>query len=228
MSTEFAEELLPISGLQHLAFCPRQCALIHIERLWTENVHTAEGRVMHERAHSGDSETRGDLRITRGLPLLSRRLGLSGVADVVEFHRDDNSPLRIPKQKGTWSVYPVEYKKGKRKKDSYDEIQLCAQALCLEEMLDVSIPAGSLFYGKTRSRTEVGFSETLRKETERLAVEFHELMRTGLTPPPVLRPCCESCSLYDDCMPDIPGQKSASTYLLGMIDENLKDHIPST
>ncbi len=215
-----SEELLPISGLQHLAFCARQCALIHLERAWTENVLTAEGRLMHERVHSDESETRGDLRIVRGLPLVSRRLGLSGVADVIEFHRDANSPLRLEKYSGTWRVYPVEYKRGKQKKGDHDEVQLCAQAICLEETLGVSIPEGSLFYGKTRNRTVVPLDKTLRNKTERLAAEFHQLMQSGVTPPPSAGEHCKSCSLADECMPDL--KRKAADYVAKMIEENLK------
>lgn len=179
---------------------------------------------MHERVHSDESETRGDIRTVRGLPLVSRRLGLSGIADVVEFHRDENSTLRLPKQRGTWSAYPVEYKRGKKKKGNFDEIQLCAQALCLEEMLNVIVPSGSLYYGQTRSRTDVVFGDSLRTETERLASAFHDLMQSGVTPPPLVGEHCKSCSLADDCMPNVSGRKNdaASVYLTKMIDENLK------
>lgn len=215
-----ADELVPISGLQHLAFCKRQCALIHLERLWTESFLTADGRLMHERVHSDESETRGDLRIVRGLPLVSRRLGLSGIADVVEFHRDDDSPLRLPKFSGTWRVYPVEYKRGKRKKGNHDDVQLCAQAICLEEMLGVVINEGSLYYGQTRSRTVVSLDRKLREETENLAEQFHQLMTSGITPAPQAGPQCKSCSLADDCLPDLSGK--ASAYLAKMIEENLK------
>ncbi len=215
------EELLAISGLQHIAFCERQCALIHLEQVWTENFHTAEGRLMHERVHSDESETRGDLRIVRGLPLKSRRLGLVGFADVVEFHRQDGADVVLPKQKGTWSVYPVEYKRGKKKKDNTDAVQLCAQGLCLEEMLQTRIPEGSLYYGRTRSRTVVPFDERLRTETaESLAERFHRLMERGITPPPKAGPHCASCSLAEECLPDLSG--SASGYLEKMIAENLK------
>lgn len=218
---DFSEELLPVSGLQHLAFCARQCALIHLERLWTENFLTAEGRLMHERVHSDESETRGDIRIVRGLPLVSKRLGLSGIADVVEFHRDAEATLRLPGRSGTWRAYPVEYKRGKRKKGSHDEVQLCAQAICLEEMLDVAIQEGSLYYGKTRSRTVVSFGESLRNETERLAREFHRLMQSGVTPSPSVGGQCKSCSLSDECMPDLSGR--ASAYLARMLDQSLAD-----
>jgi len=134
------DDLIPISALQHFVFCERQCALIHIEQAWTENRLTAEGRLLHERVHDQGGESRAGVRIERGLPLRSLRLGLVGVADVVEFH---------PLSEGGWRPFPVEYKRGKPKRNACDEIQVCAQALCLEEMLGVRIPAGALFYGKT-------------------------------------------------------------------------------
>jgi len=214
------DQLLAVSGLQHIAFCARQCALIHLEQTWSESFLTAQGRLMHERVHSDESETRGDLRITRGLPLTSRRLGLVGVADVVEFHRDPDSTFKLPGRQGTWRVYPVEYKRGKRKKDKVDEVQLCAQALCLEEMLGVTIPEGSLYYGQTRNRVVVPLDAELRNETERLTGKFHELMASGVTPPPSVSPRCKSCSLSEDCMPGLPG--NAAAYLDKMIAENLK------
>ena len=210
------DQLLAVSGLQHIAFCARQCALIHLEQAWSENFLTAQGRIMHERVHGNESETRGDVRITRGLPLSSRRLGLVGVADVVEFHRDPESSFRLPGRHGTWRVYPVEYKRGKRKKDNVDEVQLCAQALCLEEMLEVIIPEGSLYYGQTRNRVIVPINEPLRRETELLAERFHELMDSGQTPPPTIGQHCKSCSLAGDCMPELP--KKASAYIEKMID----------
>ena len=214
------DQLLAMSGLQHIAFCSRQCALIHLEQTWSESFLTAQGRLMHERVHSDESETRGDVRITRGLPLTSRRLGLAGVADVVEFHRDPDSTLKLPGRQGTWRVYPVEYKRGKRKKNNVDEVQLCAQALCLEEMLETTIPEGSLYYGQTRNRVVVSLDEKLRTETERLAGKFHKLMDSGVTPPPTVGPYCKSCSLADECMPELP--KNAADYLDKMIAENLK------
>jgi CRISPR-associated exonuclease Cas4 len=210
------DQLLAVSGLQHIAFCPRQCALIHLEQAWSENFLTAQGRLMHERVHSTESETRGDVRITRGLPLRSQRLGLVGVADVVEFHRDPESTFKLPGRQGTWRVYPVEYKRGKRKKGNIDEVQLCAQALCLEEMLDVNILEGSLYYGQTKNRVVVAIDEPLRRETEQLAERFHELMDSGQTPPPTIGPQCKSCSLAEECMPALP--KNAAAYLEKMID----------
>jgi CRISPR-associated exonuclease Cas4 len=212
------DQFLAISGLSQLAFCERRCALIHLEQIWTENHFTAEGRVLHERVHSSESETRGDVRTVRGLPLHSKRLGLVGFADVVEFHRDENATLILPKQKGAWKVYPVEYKHGKKKKNNSDIVQLCAQALCLEEMLDAEIAEGAMFYGKTRSRMKVVFDKKLRNETELLALRFHQLMKNGETPPPKPGYYCQSCSLVEDCMPQLSGK--ASLYINAMIDQS--------
>jgi CRISPR-associated exonuclease Cas4 len=191
-------DLLPLSALQHLMFCERQCALIHIEQAWQENRLTAEGRVMHERAHEGGSESRGLVRTARGLRVRSLRLGLIGQADVVEFPKD-SPPL------------PVEYKRGKPKANRCDEVQLCAQAMCLEEMLGVAVPCGALFYGKPRRRTEVVFDAGLRKLTETTAARLHALIHRGETPPPVYEKKCESCSLMTLCQPKL--KRSVDTYL---------------
>ncbi len=205
------DDLIQLSALQHYIFCPRQCALIHIEQVWSENILTAEGRLMHERAHEEGSEKRGDVRIERGLPIRSLRLGLSGKADVVEFHRQ---------LEGNWLPYPVEYKHGKPKPDDSDRIQLCAQALCLEEMLETAVPEGALFYGKTRHRHDVIFDEALRAETESIAKAVHELLDDGCTPPPVYSGRCESCSLLEQCMPrTIQKRRTVSSYLKRMVDE---------
>ena len=209
------EELLPLSGLQHLAFCPRQCALIHLERLWKENYLTASGRVMHEKTHSNQVETRGNIRTVRGLVLRSQKLGLYGVADVVEFHRSDlkststdavsHPPklFRIAKLRGLWSAYPIEYKRGKAKTHNADKIQLCAQALCLEELFECSIEEGALFYGQDKRRTTVQFNDGLRKETEKLALEFHRLIDAQKTPPPSPEQRCKACSLIEECLPNV-------------------------
>lgn len=192
----FAEDdLLPLSALQHLLFCERQCALIHIEQVWAENRLTVEGRHLHERVDGGTGETRGTLRIARGLALRSLRLGLAGRADAVEFHAGAAPD-------GAGLVVPVEYKRGRPKSHRADEVQLCAQALCLEEMLDVRIPAGALFYGTPRRRTEVAFDDELRSLTEATAARLHALIASGVTPRAVREPKCESCSLLDLCLPD--------------------------
>ena len=210
------EELLPVSALQHLVFCERQCALIHIEQLWVDNAQTVEGHDLHERADTGAGETRGDLRAARGVPLRSFRLGLAGKADVVEFHRlgdeETERGVVLSDAPGRWAPFPVEYKRGKPKRSSCDKVQLCAQALCLEEMLSLVIPRGALFYGKTRRRLEVTFDEPLRRETERAAARLRQLIGSGITPPAVREPKCRECSLLEICMPDA-SRSSARSYV---------------
>ena len=190
------DDFFMLSALQHFVFCSRQCALIHIEQAWVENLFTAQGRIMHENAHAERFEKRKDVRIERGAPLRSFALGLIGKADVVEFHKNAE----------TWLPFPVEYKRGKPKADDCDKVQLCAQALCLEEMLKVSIPAGALFYGKTRHRLDVEFTEDLRKETEETARRLHEFILAGKTPKPEYSKKCESCSFAELCMPKSMGK----------------------
>jgi len=188
--------------------------LIHIEQVWAENLLTAEGRIMHERVHKEGRESRGNVRIEYAMPLRSLRLGLIAKADVVEFHRDIECPDNI------WQPFPVEYKRGKPKKDNYDKVQLCGQAMCLEEMLGVEIPAGALFYGKTRRRQDVDFDIVLRRETEDAAKRFHELVDSGHTPKPVYKKKCGNCSMYDLCMPKIVEKaRSINSYLVDAIRE---------
>ncbi len=202
-------DLLPLSALQHICFCERQCALIHVEQVWMENRFTAEGRIMHERVDSGKTESRGNVRVAFALSLRSLRLGLVGKADVVEFHRE-----KAPGGGIIWRPFPVEYKRGRPKKNSCDKIQLCAQAICLEEMLGIEIPAGALFYGKTRRRQEVGFDEALRAATADAARKLHALVSSGRTPAPVYTAKCENCSFLGTCLPKTMGrQKSALAYL---------------
>src|SRR3972149_5631734 len=172
MTTESTDDLIMLSALQHFVFCPRQCALIHIEQLWAENVLTAEGRIMHDKVDTANRESRGNIRIEYGVPMRSLRLGLIGKADVVEFHKDG----------GRWIPFPVEYKRGKPKPGNCDKVQLCAQAICLEEMMNIEIPDGALFYGQTRRREDVIFDEKLRRETEEAARRGHELIESGITP----------------------------------------------
>jgi CRISPR-associated exonuclease Cas4 len=205
------EELVMISALQHYSFCPRQCALIHIEQVWQESGLTAEGRILHERVHEQEGESRAGVRIERGLPLRSLRLGLVGVADLVEFQKIG---------KNLWRPFPVEYKRGKPKLDRCDEVQLCAQAMCLEEMMKVEVPQGALFYGKTRHRYDVAFEEALRKETEETARQVHDLIASGKTPKPVYEKKCRQCSLFEVCLPKSLGRKrDISRYLSGAIEE---------
>ena len=194
MTPPFGEdELLPLSALQHLLFCERQCALIHIEGLWADNRLTVEGEHLHQKAHDGPDETRHGVRVARGLPLRSLRLGLVGRADVVEFRAAEAGMGPVP--------FPVEYKRGRPKRHDADRAQLCAQALCLEEMLGVTIPSGALFYGRTRRRMDVAFDADLRTLTERAASRLHALVAGRSTPRAIREAKCESCSLLDLCMP---------------------------
>lgn len=204
MFTEDA--LLPISALQHLLFCERQCALIHIEGLWAENRLTAEGRLMHRRAHDAPGEWKGDVRVTRGLAIRSLRLGLVGYADIVEFH-----PPQVPG--AAQRPFPVEYKRGKPKAHDADRVQLCAQALCLEELLRVDVPEGALFYGQPKRRHEVTFDRDLRQLTEGAASRLHALVASGRTPSAKREPKCDACSLIELCMPGAAdGKHSARAY----------------
>jgi CRISPR-associated exonuclease Cas4 len=213
----FEDDLLPLSGLQHLHFCERQWGLIHIEQQWEENRLTAEGRVLHERVHDGGSEGRPGIVTARGLYLQSLRLGLTGQADVVEFHESDvgaESATRLPDRKGWWRPFPVEYKRGKPKADRCDEVQLCAQAMCLEEMFGTAIADGALFYGTNRRRTEVRLDGGLRGRTEELARRMHQLYAAGTTPPAVYAKKCDRCSLYERCLPrSISKRTSVQRYL---------------
>ena len=212
------EDLLPISALQHLAFCERQWALIYLEQQWTENRFTAEGRVLHERADEQETESRQDLRIARGLRIHSLRLGLVGIADVVEFTRlaegeaDTRRPSGVVLRgvSGLWQPMPVEYKRGRPKPDVTDEVQLCAQALCLEEMLATIVDRGAIFYGRPRRRTEVVFDDDLRRTTEELCARLHQMYRKGLTPTVAFSRKCDNCSLLDACQPKKTNSSAAA------------------
>jgi CRISPR-associated exonuclease Cas4 len=212
------EDLLPISALQHIQYCERQCALIHIEKVWTENVLTAEGRVMHDRADRGGHETRGSVRTAYSLRLRSLRLGLTGQADVVEFHKQAD---------GVWIPFPVEYKRGHPKANDCDRVQLCAQALCLEEMRGHSVTAGALFYGETRRRCEVVFDEELRQKVEALCGALRVFIVAGDTPPACYeKGKCDHCSLIDICLPQSAGTgKSARRWLARQVEELCSDRI---
>ncbi len=193
---EAPDDALPLSGLQHLAFCPRQWALIHLEQAWAENRLTAEGRLLHEKADLPGQSRRHDLRTVRGLPLSSRRLGLTGRADVVEFRPEP---------------FPVEYKRGRRKPDDCDLVQLCAQALCLEEMLCQPVPRGAIFYGDPRRRLEVEFSPQLRARTGTLAAEMHRLYQSRETPSAKPGNYCQNCSLLNICLPNATAESTIQT-----------------
>lgn len=214
------EDFILISGLQHLLFCPRQWALIHMEGVWEENTLTARGRVLHEKAHSGADESRPGLIVARALPLRCERLNIDGVADVVEFHRADDGAV-LARRRGRWQPFPVEYKNGRPKKDDCDRVQLCAQAVCLEEMLGCAVPRGALFYGAARRREEVEFSPALRSRLEETVARAREMMSRGVVPPPNPDKRCRSCSLVDICQPDTA--RSAREYLRRHIEENANE-----
>ncbi|MDL2271822.1 CRISPR-associated protein Cas4 [Desulfovibrio sp. OttesenSCG-928-I05] len=214
-------DLVPLSALQHYLYCPRQCALIHLEQIWSENGATAEGRVLHEKVHGGGMESRGRMKSVTGLLLRSSELGLSGQSDMVEFHLQagHNGHDGHDGRTGVWHPYPVEYKRGRPKQLDADRIQLCAQALCLEEMLGLPVPEGALYYGKTRRREVVVLDTALREMTRRVAGEVHALFRSGVTPPPPVVPSggCMQCSLYDLCMPQT-AEKDASRYVASLLE----------
>ncbi len=185
-------EPVPLSALQHYLFCPRQCALIHVERQWAENRFTAEGRILHEAADLPSAVSRRELKVVRAMPIASSALGVAGVADVVELRREG----------GRWQPFPVEYKRGRPKAHRADEVQLCAQALCLEEMFETPVPEGALFYGKTRRRTAVSLDDELRALTREVAARTREMIAGCTTPPPVYdKKRCEPCSLIELCRP---------------------------
>jgi CRISPR-associated exonuclease Cas4 len=211
------DDLLPVSAIQHLLYCERQCALIHLEHLWDENVLTAEGRQQHDRCDEMTSETRGDILIARGLYMQNLELGLVGKADVVEFHRAEKAgPSAVPLEVvgGFWKPFPVEYKHGRPKQGMCDEAQLCAQALCLEEMLKVNISAGALYYQRPRRRTPVQFDDALRQIVIKAVIRLHELFQSGITPPAVNDKRCENCSLKNQCLPGCTsGKKQVENYL---------------
>ncbi|HCD36187.1 MAG TPA: CRISPR-associated protein Cas4 [Chlorobium sp.] len=207
-------DFVTLSSLQHFIFCPRQCALIHLEQIWVENAFTAEGREMHELVDKGETSYRAGVKITRSLSLKSRILGLSGVADVVEWHHSNKES----------QPFPVEYKRGKPKGHNADKIQLCAQALCLEEMLSVHIPAGALFYGQTKHRMDVPFDSQLRDQTINAAKEVHDLIHGGITPMPEPGAKCKHCSLLEQCMPDVIAHgRSAKSYLQKLFHDLQED-----
>lgn len=206
-------EPLLLSGLQHFAFCRRQWALIHIEQQWQENIRTVEGQLMHRKAHQENSfELRDGVLTARGLRICSQRLHVTGACDIVEFHPDP-AGISLPGHPGAWHPYPVEYKRGAPKPNDADELQLCAQAMCLEEMLLCSILEGSLYYGETRRRHLVVFTDELRSRVEALLKEMQSYMDRGYTPRVKPAKGCNACSLKEICLPGLERAGSAQAYL---------------
>ncbi len=212
------DDLLPLSGIQHFAYCERQWGLIHIENQWVENLRTAEGRLLHQRVDDPYfMESRGDVKTARSIPLVSKTLGLYGIADVVEIHRitGNISDMR-------YSI--VEYKRGKPKSDDRDDVQLCAQAICLEEMLSITLDFGYMYYGETKHRHKVELNDLLRTRVKTLAKKMHQLYAQGITPPGVKSKRCKNCSMLDICLPKL-GKigKKVGVYMSNVFEEMMKE-----
>ncbi|GKS99195.1 CRISPR-associated protein Cas4 [Acidovorax sp. SUPP3434] len=213
-----ASDFIPLSALQHYLYCPRQCALIHVEQLWAESRHTAEGRVLHERADKPRGERRRGVRTVTAMPLAHPGLGITGIADVVEFHENEDGE----------QAFPVEYKRGRPKAHRADEVQLCAQALCLEAMLEQPIAQGALFYGETRRRTDVPFDQALRQLTRETIGATRAMLDANITPTAQYSPKrCDACSLLDLCQPKLLGrQSSVNDWLARQLKEDSEAEPP--
>ena len=217
------KDFLQLSGIQHFAFCRRQWALAYIELQWQENVRTVEGRLLHENAHdSAMKEKRGDLIIVRAMPVHSREIGISGECDVVEFHRSENG-VPISGREGKYMVIPVEYKRGKPKKNDVDALQVAAQALCLEEMLCCIIPYGYIYYGEIRHREKIEFTEELRRKVKDMFAEMHKYYDQRYTPKVKWSKSCNACSLKDICLPVLNKNISVKSYLDNRMKEEELD-----
>lgn len=213
------EDFLSLAGIQHFVYCRRQWALIHIEQQWADNFHTAEGNVFHDRAHDEAlHERRGDMVITRGIPVFSRELGINGVCDIVEFHRDD-AGVTVNGLDGLWHPIPVEYKKGSPKPDECDILQVLAQAICLEEMLLCKIAYGYLYYGDTRHREKVLFTGELRNRLKQITEEMHGYYQRGYVPKVKTGKQCKACSLREICLPVLCKNRSAKKYINAHLEE---------
>ena len=213
------EDFLPLSALQHMIFCDRQAALIHVERVWMESSRTVEGSDLHRLVDEGLAESRGKVLIRRGLGLRSERLRLTGRADVVEFHRlpEGEAGCLVEGHPGRWRPYPVEYKRGRPKDHRADEVQLCAQAMCLEEACGVDVEAGALFYAQIRRRQTICLNATLRHLTEHTAESLHAMVNSGRTPIRPREKKCDLCSLLPACLPPRPSQPSVETYMASIL-----------
>lgn len=213
------EDFLQLSGIQHFKFCRRQWALIHIENQWAENFRTVDGEILHKNAHDkGFRESRGEVLITRGMHVFSASMGVSGECDVLEFHRDETG-IPLKDREGLWRPYPVEYKRGEPNERSGDTLQLCAQALCLEEMLCCDIPEGALYYGEIRHRMVVSFTPQLRDQVRVMFEEMHAFYQRGYTPKGKRSRACNACSLKDLCLPGLMHTRPVADY----VRESLED-----
>lgn len=219
METVSTDEYLALSGIQHFSFCPRQWALIHVEQQWKENILTFNGQELHRKTNDPFVvEKRKDRIVARAVPIVSHTLRLYGVADVIEFEKAENG-VTLDGRNGLWWPQPVEYKVGKPKLDNWDMVQVCAQAICLEEMYGVRLKMAQIFYGKTRRRLDVPINRDLRDETMEVAKKMHEIFDAGITPKAIYRPACEKCSLADLCAPKLSERKNIEDYFLEILQE---------
>ena len=216
------DQMLMLSGIQHYMFCPRQWALIHIEQQWTDNRLTAEGELLHQNVDNpAYRQKNGDVITLRSVHIGSHTLGLYGITDAIELLPSDDSSNAIthPRYPGYWKLYPIEYKRGHRKPDERDEVQLTAQVICLEEMYGIRIPKAALFYHETRHREEVTIDEPLRNLTYELSEAMHKIFESGFTPKAEERRGCRSCSLIDVCTPELTKKTSVTYYLKKTLNE---------
>lgn len=217
---EYAEDdYLMISGIQHFKFCRRQWALIHVEQQWAENEHTVIGELMHKKAHDPYlTEKRKDLLVVRALPVSSRTMGVSGECDIVEFRKCEDG-VKLHGHRGFYSIYPIEYKKGKPKHSEEDILQLTAQAMCLEEMFSTTVTEGAIFYGETRRREVVAITEELKNEVCQTFEEMHQYYDRRYTPKVKYSKACASCSLKEICLPKLEKAGSVKEYLKRALEE---------
>ena len=214
------DDYLMISGIQHFQFCRRQWALIHIEQQWEENVHTAIGDLMHKKVHDPYlTEKRKGVLVVRALPVSSKSLGFSGECDVVEFHQADDG-VKLHGHRGFYQIYPIEYKKGKPKSTEEDILQVTAHTMCLEEMFSTTISEGALYYGETRRRENITFSQELRDEVKEIFQEMHQYYERGYTPKVKKSKACNSCSLKEICLPKLEKTISVSDYIAQALKED--------
>jgi CRISPR-associated exonuclease Cas4 len=213
------DDYLMLSGLKHFQFCKRRWALIHIEQLWSENVLTLDGHYMHERVHDRDfSEKRGAVLLSRAMPVKSHNLKITGECDMVELYQSDDG-VSIQGRDGRWKLYPVEYKRGSPDSRGADEIQLCAQAICLEEMFVTEIKEGAIYYGESRHRKIVLFTEELRNTVRINTEEMHRLFERGYTPKAKFTKACKNCSIYELCEPELSKYMKVSEYVNSILKE---------
>ena len=204
---------ITIRSIQHYLYCPHRWGLMEIDKAWAENVYVTKANLMHERVHDdGFTEARGAVLLSRGMPVRSQELKITGICDMVELYKDDDG-VPIQGRAGKWRLYPVEYKLGQPDAQGADALQLCAQAMCLEEMFVTDIPEAALYYGKIRRRQRVLLTNELRDQVKKAVTEMHQLMLKGYTPKAKIGKACKSCSLVELCQPKLTKQVSASEYI---------------